>query len=186
MFAILAEDDSDAEALSYIVKRHFKDDRLPIRRKGYDGCATLCRKGARDIKTWRNQGISRFVVCHDSDLNPPEMILEKVMTKIVRPAGVTDQCCIAVPVQEIEAWLIADEEAISSIIPTFRFNEQLHPESIADPKEWLVKQSKAANGKPLYSPKTFNAKVARLIRLDVVQAKCPSFKAFLDCLGKKP
>jgi hypothetical protein len=88
-------------------------------------------------------------------------------------------------VQEIEAWLIADEQAIIAVIPSFRFKGHNQPESIQSPKEWLISQSKAENGKPLYSPKTFNSAVAKRLRFDVVQKKCPSFKAFVDCLSKK-
>lgn len=179
MFAILAEDESDAEVLSHIVKRRLGNDRLSVRCKGYDGCGGLCAKGARDIRSWRLQGVQRFIVCHDADATPPEMIRDKVLKAIVRPAEAEGVCCIAVPVQEIEAWLIADEDAISTVIPSFRFGGHRQPESLQDPKEWLRKKSIAANGKPLYSPKTFNAAVAKHLRLDVVEQKCPSFKAFL-------
>lgn len=182
MFAILAEDDSDAEVLSCIVKRHFDNDHLSVKKKGYDGCGGLCRKGARDIKNWLARGIKRFVVCHDADSNSPTDIREKVLTKIIRPADAEKQCCITVPIQEIEAWLIADEDAINAVIPSFQFKGHNQPEKIQSPKEWLIKQSEAANGKPLYSPKTFNAAVAKHLRFDVVQRKCPSFKAFVDCL----
>lgn len=184
MFAILAEDDSDAEALSHIVKRHFNKDGLSVKRKGYDGCGGLCAKGARDIRTWRAQGIQRFVVCHDADDHPPQKIREKVLESVVRPAKAEDVCCIIVPVQEIEAWLIADESAITAVIPSFRFKGHNQPESIQSPKEWLIDQSEAVNGKPLYSPKTFNAAVAKHLRFDIVERKCPSFKSFLVCLGK--
>lgn len=186
MFAILAEDDSDAEAIAHIVRRHFNDDRLAVKKKGYDGCGGLCAKGARDIKVWRAQGISRFVVCHDADANPPAEIREKVLRTVVRPASAVQNCCVTIPVQEIESWLIADEKAITEIIPSFRFKGHGQPESIPSPKEWLRKQSEAENGKPLYSPKTFNAAVAKKLRFDVVARKCPSFAAFLACLGDAP
>ena len=104
----------------------------------------------------------------------------------MRPSGAEDQCCITIPVQEIEAWLIADEQAITAVIPSFLFKGHSRPESIQSPKEWLIRESEAANGKPLYSPKTFNAAVAKRLRFDVVQQKCPSFKTFLDCLNTKP
>lgn len=180
MLAILAEDDSDADALSHIVKRQLGN--ISVKKKGYDGCGGLCRKGARDIKVWLSQGIQRFVVCHDADSHSSLEVRDKVLSVIVRPSGVELQCCIAVPVQEIEAWIIADEQAIGQVIPSFRFKGHPNPESIQSPKEWLIKQSEAENGKPLYSPKTFNAAVAKHLRFDIVASKCPSFKAFIDCL----
>jgi len=185
MFAILAEDDSDAEALTHIVKRYFNNERLSVKKKGYDGCGGLLAKGARDIRIWRSQGVERFVVCHDADDHAPQEILAKVLELVVKPAKAQDACCVTVPVQEIEAWLIADEAAITAVIPSFRFKGHNQPEKISSPKEWLINQSEAENGKPLYSPKTFNAAVARHLRFDVVKKKCPSFKAFLECLDKR-
>lgn len=183
MFAILAEDESDADALAQLVKRYFNNNQLSVKKKGYDGCGGLCRKGARDIKSWMAQGISRFVICHDADFNSSATIREKVLKSVVRPAAAQQNCCVAIPIQEIEAWLIADETAITKVIPTFRFKGHPNPERIPSPKEWLIDQSEAENGKPLYAPKTFNAAVAMHIRFEVVEKKCPSFKAFVDCLG---
>lgn len=125
------------------------------------------------------------MICHDADSNAPSDILERVLASIVRPSGKESECCVIVPVQEIEAWIIADETAVNAVIPSFRFKGHRQPEKIVSPKEWLIKQSEAANGKPLYSPKTFNAAVSKRLRLDVVQKKCPSFKNFVDCLNKK-
>lgn len=178
MVAILAEDDSDAEALSNIVRQILTGVR--IKPKGYDGGGGLCRKGARDIKTWWTLGFRTFVVCHDADKNSPESIRDKLLKEVVVPAEAAGNCCIAVPVQEIEAWLIADEMAIKKVIPKFDFKGHSQPEKLDDPKEWLIEQSEAENGKPLYSPKTFNPAVAKQLRIDVVQKKCPSFALFIS------
>lgn len=185
MFAVLAEDISDAETIATIVKLHFANNSLSIKRKGYGGAGGLCAKGARDIRSWAARGIERFIVCHDADSGDPKLALQKVEERIVRPAGASEASCITIPVQEIEAWLIADELAVSTVIPTFKLKATLNPESIANPKEWLVKESRASNGKPLYSPKTFNPAVAKHLRLDLVKRKCPSFNRFLDCLDKQ-
>jgi Domain of unknown function (DUF4276) len=185
MFAILAEHDSDADVLTLVLKRHLNNDGLSVKKKGYDGCGGLCAKGARDIKSWAERGISHFIICHDADSNPPAAIREKVAAAVVRPSGHTRRlCCIVVPVQEIEAWLIADEAAINAVIPSFGFEGHPNPETIRDPKEWLVRESEAKNGKPRYSPRTFNAAVARHLRFEVVLQKCPSFRAFLDCVSQ--
>lgn len=184
MFAILAEDGSDKEVLTHIVRRFFGNEGLTIKGKGYDGCGALIRKGARDIKAWAAMGIDRFIICHDADANAPQEIRRKIEASVVTAANFKGVHCIAIPVEEIEAWLIADEVAINQVIPSFRFAGHPHPEQISNPKEWLISQSRKANGKPLYSPATFNAAVAKHLRHDVVAIKCPSFKAFLDCLRK--
>lgn len=184
MFAIMAEDDSDAECLAAIVRKHYNNQSLSIRRKGYDGAGALCSKGKRDILAWKRSGIRKFIVCHDADSHEHMLVEDKILREIVRPANAVADCCIVVPVEEIEAWMIADEAAINAVIPSFKLKVHSNPETIKDPKEWLIKASEAANGKPLYSPKTFNPAVAKRLRLDVVKKKCPSFRRFIECLQK--
>ncbi|MGE0479856.1 MAG: DUF4276 family protein [Phycisphaerae bacterium] len=179
--AILAEDASDAEVLTHVVRRHLNDPQIPVKKKGYDGCSALCRKGARDIRAWQQRDISRFIICHDADCATPEPVRVKVQ-RAVMPTGLTGAACIVIPVHEIEAWMMADELAINTVIPSFEFRGHRNPESVPNPKEWLVRESRASNGKPLYSPATFNPPVARHLRLDVVAAKCASFKYLLDWL----
>lgn len=180
MFAILAEDDTDAEVLKRILRRRLQSDRIPVKQKGYEGCAPLCRKGARDVRRWMSAGVTHFIICHDADGEAPEQIRKRVVQTVLEPSGFGGAVCIAVPVEEIEAWMIADEAAINAVFRSFDFQGHPKPESIPSPKEWLRKQSRAANGKPLYSTSTFNPAIAKHLRLDVVAAKCPSFKAFMD------
>lgn len=182
MLAILAEDDSDAEVLMHLVRRRLNDDRMPIKKKGYGGCAALCRKGARDIRTWAAAGVARVIVCHDSDGKPVDEVRRNVIDRVIKPSGFPGVHCIVIPVEEIEAWMIADEAAINAVIPSFRFKGHDNPQSIASPKEWLRDQSRASNGKPLYSPATFNPAVAMRLDLDRVAKKCPSLREFMAWL----
>ena len=165
-----------------IVRRHFGDG-AQIKSKGYEGCAKLCRKGARDIKAWILRGMTRVIVCHDADSNDPTKVREKVIKAVLHPSGFSGAACVTIPVEEIEAWIIADEAAITAVIPSFKFTGHPSPETIHDPKEWLCRQSRASNGKPLYSPATFNPAVAKELRFEVVAKKCPSFKAFMNWLN---
>jgi hypothetical protein len=184
MLAILAENISDAEVLTHLVRRRSNDYGLRVKKRGYGGCAVLCKKGARDISAWVSLGVTRIIVCHDADCNSPDTITERVVKQIIRPSGFEGPACVAVPVEEIEAWMIADEVAINQVIPSFKLKGHSNPESIQYPKEWLCAQSRVANGKPLYSPKTFNPAVARRLRFEVVARKCPSFKNFLQWVDR--
>jgi len=186
MFAVLAEDDSDAEVLYHIIKQYYNDERLTVKTKGYQGGPGLCKDGARDIDVWLNRGIKFFVVCHDADTKNPHEVREEVARKVLKSANARSCSCVIVPVQEIEAWLIADEQAINRAIPSFRFKGHDHPESISSPKEWLVNESKKRSSKPLYAPTIFNPKVAKHLRHNVVARKCPSFKVFTDYLNAVP
>jgi hypothetical protein len=184
MLAVLAEDHSDAETLAVLAKI-ILGQQATVYRKGFDGCASLCRKGSRQIELFRKKGVTKFVVCHDADRNDPGLIRQKIQTEIVAKVEVTSPC-IVVPVQEIEAWIIADENAVAQVIPSFRFKPVTNPELIEDPKEWIERASRGENAKPLYAHAVHNPKVAAHLDFSKVLHKCPSFrpfKAFLDaCL----
>ncbi|MBS0197811.1 MAG: DUF4276 family protein [Planctomycetes bacterium] len=183
MYAILAEHASDADVLASITRRRLAAP-ITIKKKGYDGCGNLRAKGARDIRAWINAGVLRFIICHDADGRSPESIRELVAREIIKPAGVSESCCIAVPVQEIESWLIADETAIQSIANAPGFKGHGHPESLAQPKEWLKAQLRAAKVQPRYVPDLVNERVAGVLRLDVLERKCPSFRNFVAQLDR--
>ncbi len=185
MLAILAEDISDAEVLMHLVRRR-RNDTLPIKTKGYGGCAQLCRKGGRDVRTWVSRGVTQVIVCHDADRHPPQEIREKVLAAVIRRAAFAGSFLIAVPVEAIEAWMIADERAISRAIPSLKIKARRSPERIPDPKEWIIRESRTRGSRPLYVPTVSNPAVARHLRFDVVVEKCPSFRAFLDWLDQRP
>ena len=88
---------------------------------------------------------------------------------------------IAVPVQELEAWIIADETAITKTIPSLAIKPVAWPETIPSPKEHLVRES---TKRPLptfvHVPSIFNPKVAKNITPEIVERKCPSFKELVD------
>jgi len=63
MFAVLAEDSSDAEPLSVLVERI---SGLHVRKafqKGFNGCGKLRRKAPAHIKELSRRGVTRFIVC---------------------------------------------------------------------------------------------------------------------------
>lgn len=86
-----------------------------------------------------------------------------------------------VVVRELEAWLLADESAISAVTGKRAARVQ-NPEDISDPKERLKKILSEARI-------SYTAEVARKIaasaKVETVEARCPSFKEFreavLDC-----
>jgi Domain of unknown function (DUF4276) len=180
MFAVLAEDKSDADSLVEIIKKLLDDPSATVRQKGFSGCGELCRKASSYILHFAEQGATRFIICHDSDGNPPDEIRAKVRKALSGKAGKLKHCLIVVPVQEIEAWLIADEEAIKKVIPSMKLKSQGKPEGIASPKEWLINQSRKGRSRPLYDPPTYNVKIAKELNTEKVSKKCPSFSELAD------
>ena len=179
MYGILGEDRSDAETLTTLVRRLKSDDSLPVKRKGYEGGALLLRKGANQLRAFADLGCSRYVVCHDSDGPDPTARRQQVLDQVVKPSGV-GPCCIVIPVQELEAWILADIAAVTAIMSSWHPTEIGSPEHITSPKEHLERLSRDARKKPRYSHATHNEQVAKYLNLDRVAAKCPSFRPLRD------
>ena len=175
MFAVLAEDPSDADALVALVKSITGRTNLKVHKKGFGGCGQLCRKAPSYIKLFADQGATRFVICHDSDGLDPRDIRAKVEAVIKTKGCSSYKHAVVVPVEEIEAWMIADEDAITAVIPSLKIKAVKKPESIQSPKEWLVRESNKGRSTPLYVPAIHNAQVAAHINLAKLEKKCPSF-----------
>ena len=181
IFAVLAEDRTDADVLVVLIKRIRDKANMTVYKKGFSGCGELCRKAWSHIENFADQGATHFIICHDSDGDEPETIRQKVREHIKKKLnGGPFPHRIIVPVQELESWIIADEEAIRLTIPTLVIKPQLHPETIKSPKEWLKDESRNGGSKPLYAPATFNAKVAVHLNIDKVKNKCKSFKELVN------
>ena len=109
------------------------------------------------------------------------------MQQIVRPSGLAQDCCIVIPVQELEAWILADIECASKIFTSWRPSPIENPEGIPDPKEHLEKLSRDSRQRPRYSHAIHNEKMAEHLDLDKVAQKCPAFRtlvAFVEKRGK--
>lgn len=182
MYAVLAEDRSDVETLTVLIRRLAGSDSMQVRQKGYDGCGELLRKGARQLQLFHDLGdCERYVVCYDSDRDDPAARHERLIDKVIAPSGLTAPICALVPIQEIEAWILADVKAVTKVltgwVPGKAF---LNPETIKDPKEHLERMSRMSNQRPRYIHATHNSKVAKHLDLALVMSKCPSFVPLFD------
>jgi hypothetical protein len=123
-------------------------------------------------------------VCYDSDRADPGLRRQRVLDQVIKPSGITEPICVLVPVQEIEAWILADLDCVKSVIKSWRSKKAIpNPESITNPKEYLIKLSRE-NGRPLYAHATHNPVVARTLDLDKVHAKCPSFRPLVELVQR--
>ena len=174
MYGIIGEDKSDVETLKVLIRRLANDDGVRVKGKGYNGCAPMLCKGARQLRLFLKLGCNRFIVCYDADQQNPQTRYQKVAQKVVKPSGLSQLMCILIPVQELEAWILADVGAGSNIFKKWNVNEIANPEGIASPKEHLEKISRRGS-KPRYSHATHNEKIARYLDLEKVRQKCPSF-----------
>lgn len=180
MYAVIGEDSSDADMLKELIFGLANDRSLTIRTKGYSSCGELLRKGARQIAAFRALGCSRFVICYDSDRDCPVARRESIVSRIVRPSMTEGVFCALVPVQEIEAWILADLKAVTQIIKGWVPDKDIcQPERIDDPKEYLEKLSRKQQ-RPRYAHAVHNPKIAKHLDLGIVERKCPSFKPLAE------
>ncbi len=176
MYGILGESQSDVNTLRVFVRRIADNDLLSIKAKGYEGCAEMLRKGARQLDLFADLGCSRFIVCYDSDGADPATRRKKVEDEIVKKSSSAHPCCVVVPVQELEAWLLADIECATNIFSSWKPAPILNPEAIPSPKEHLEKLSRANNRRPRYAHSTHNERMAKYIDLQKVHQACPSIR----------
>jgi hypothetical protein len=176
LYGIIGEDDSDAATLKVLVHRLADNWSLTVRAKGYDGGAQMLRKGAGQLRLFAGLGFMRFVVSYDSDGHDPEARRKEVMEKVVIPAGLQNNCCVLIPIQEIEAWILADIQAVNKVFSSWKPDPIPNsPESIESPKEFLERLSRNTKKKPIYHHATHNQIVAKHLCLDTIRRRCPSF-----------
>jgi Domain of unknown function (DUF4276) len=181
VYGIIGEDNSDAQTLKVIVRRLAQNANLTIKAQGFDGCSEMLRKGASRLRLFSDLGLQRFIVCYDSDGHDHRERREEVMRRIVRPSGLPQPCCVLIPIEEIEAWILADIQAVSKVFSSWNPDPiRQNPESIPNPKEYLENLSKQTNKKPVYSHATYNQRVAEHLNLELVHQRCSSFRPLRD------
>jgi hypothetical protein len=176
VYGIIGEDESDARTLKELVHCLANDRSLKIKTKGFEGCGQMLRRGAGQIKLFAQLGLTRFIVAYDADGHDPRDRYDEVMAKVIRPSGVQTGYCVLIPVQEIEAWILADIESVSNVFSSWHPDPITQdPEKIENPKEFLEKRSRDSRKRPVYDHSTHNEKVARHLNLEIVRKRCPSF-----------
>lgn len=88
---------------------------------------------------------------------------------------------IVIPVREIEAWLLADHEAITAALRLQRpVKRQSNTEAIANPKERLRDLIlERSGGRVTYLNTIHNEKIARQVQIENL-SRCSSFTPFKD------
>ena len=175
---IIAEDSSDVETLKVLIRRLKGDNRLSVKWPSFGGGPNMLNKGWKHLNFLFDEGCTHFVICYDSDGHNPEERFREAADRIVRPSQVShDSCCIVIPVQEIEAWLLADlPNAAPKVFKGWRNPPEFtNPESIASPKERLERESRGTNKKPRYSHAIHNPQMAEHIDFQALRKRCSSF-----------
>jgi hypothetical protein len=178
---IIAEERNDVEVLYEYTSKLIGENAFSFVPFIGHGCGKLQRKCRAWAANLIQRGCELIVVMHDSDGKDAEGIKASIEEQL-RLAG-THPSIILVPVEELEAWLLSDADAIASV-----FNMKKppripsQPETISDPKEHLGKLV-SRNSKSQYLNTVHNRKIASVQKLESL-TKCPSFSPYPDGLKK--
>lgn len=175
-YGVLAEADSDANTIAVIVRRLTLRDNLPIAREVFNGKSLLFKKGAAALRVLAMRGVAKAIVCVDADGPTDADVRNRIEREIIRASSVEFPAAAIVPVQEIEAWILADIVSVQRIFTSWRPKAEQNPEAIASPKERLVSLSRDQRARPRFDPKVHNEQIARYLDLEVVARRCPSFR----------
>ena len=182
--ALIAEDDTDCNAIRKIVHRVLGED-VTTKKWASKGCSTLKKKLTAKIKLLSNEGCSIFIIVHDLDRNPQNdslnnetelrSELEELSSKI---ESLKKHICI--PIEELEAWFWSDPEVIK-YLGGQKGKAHPNPHEIKSPKEKLIELSVGKNRKPRYST-NMNVELAARLNLALCYDRCPSFENLLNFL----
>lgn len=193
MYIVIAEDETDYEAVKVFVKR-IASRKVNVEGRGFDGCGDLVRQGARVLNTLAKGKSNKFIIVHDCDGDEVNNRRKLVIDRIVKKVTAKGDFCLLLPKEELEAWFFADISCVTKVWSGWRIKKEIvskfvNPESVVKPKELMKKLSLDQSLKPRFSTNK-NALLATHVNLDEIEKKCPSFlplKRFVvDGVGNYP
>ncbi len=130
------------------------------------------------------QGCDCILLVHDRDRNNAANLraqLEAILVNAPQTKKV-----VAIPEEELEAWLLSDAEAINKAMKlNGKFKTIHHPENVASPKEYLRDTVYKVSGKTKsYVNNVHNKLIAEQINTETIASLCPSFAPFMELFTK--
>jgi hypothetical protein len=182
--ALIAEDDTDCDAIRKIVHRVLGED-VTTKKWASKGCSALKKKLTAKLKLLSNEGCSIFIIVHDLDRNPQNDSLNnetELRSKLEKLSSGVESFNkhICIPIEELEAWFWSDPEVIK-YLGGEKGKAHPNPHEIKSPKKKLIELSVGENRKPRYST-NMNVELAERLNLNICSDHCPSFKNLLNFL----
>jgi len=187
-YGIVIEGKYDQAALTQLILKCISDKMEIISRQCYDKDRLIMQfPSFLESFRYEKQGshVDKALVIRDAHGKDSEKLKERMKIKIAN-RNYPFKVKFIIIVQELEAWLLADEEAISRVTQSrtgrrvSRINEPL--ESISQPKKFLYKVLSEAR---VPYTDVVAQEIARESDLDRIEYRCPSFREFreavIDC-----
>jgi hypothetical protein len=171
---VIAEDDCDIDVIKELIPKITPGKNFVVRKFVGHGCGKVrgkCRQWAQNLK---EQNCSILILLHDLD----DKVLRELQDNLfqtLNPCPIR-KYVIVIPVKEIEAWLLSDEEAIRVAMNIRATISRIpNPETIMDPKKHLQHLVEIRSGKTKHYLNTVhNKKIAAELRVERLK-RCESF-----------
>jgi hypothetical protein len=179
---VIAEDKSDVEVITVILEKYAAKNTFEVKKFVGNGCGRLRNKCRTWTETLLKAGCTHVLIFHDLDRNEETKLLKTLLNKV--PSKEFPNALIVIPIEEMEAWLLADEAAITK---TFALKHPLKkipsPETVGSPKE-EIGRIVWSGAKKRYLNTVHNVKIASTAKRDNL-LRCTSYVKLDDYLVMK-
>ncbi len=176
-FGLVVEGRYDQAVLKELIQKCAPDHVEVIGRPCGD-VGKLMRRFPGFLQEFRYRGdVNKALVVRDAGKKDPKKIKSR-MEVMISNRNYPFPVKLLVIVQELEAWLLADESAISSVTQKQVARIQ-NPENVTDPKERLKRLLSEAR---ISYTDEIARRIAANTKVDTVESRCPSFKKFQEAV----
>lgn len=173
----IAEDISDIEVLKILTKK-LTSKPFAVSHFVGKGCGPLAKKSPGWCRVLLIKECHHVVLVHDLDRNNLVQLRQKLEGILLGAPQRTKS--VVIPIEELEAWLLSDEQAIAKALNLDKVPALVHhPEGIPSPKEYIGDMvRKISNKQKQYVNTVHNRLIAGSLDIAKLRKKCPSFKKF--------
>ena len=139
---VITEEQNDVDVLYALTTKLIQENCFKFRKFVGHGCGKLVRKCGDWSENLQNRGCKLLIVMHDLDRSKENVLRARLEAKIKdRFMGGK---IILIPIEELEAWLLKDSNAIKLIFNMKKLPAcPANPQETKDPKEYLNNTSGA-------------------------------------------
>lgn len=172
-FGIVVEGQYDEIVLKELIPKCL-GTACEIESRAWSTSGGVARKFCNSLNEFKYIGIEKAFVVRDSDGKDPLSLIADMRARVGNrqyPFPVN----LIVIVQELEAWLLADERAIAAVTsrPVHRQADPI--ESIASPKERL---KRILSPTLIYTREVARTIASAIVDTDRLADRCPAFRSF--------
>ncbi len=169
---IIGEDDSDIEVIKAIISKYLPPSAFHVSRFIGHGCGVIRRKTEGWARVLWRKDCRFLILLHDAD-STDESTLRVELEAIVAKTEFS-RFVVAIPVREVEAWLLSDPAAIQAAMGLPKpLIIKGNTEVLQDPKTFLRRLVWKA-GKKRYLHTVHNKRIAARAKLSSLR-RCNSF-----------